>query len=80
MEDIKVGDMVNIKKSFPGGSVKTMLEKENTWPMRVTSVEDCDECDDREAECASCPGYVNGECYGYSQGYSLEVINFDWDE
>ena len=82
---IRIGDTVDLKDSLDMGRRGTRgkqhfknLIKENGFevPFEVTSIKDCGSVNCHREEC---PGYVNGECFGYTEGYILEPVRQEWD-
>ncbi len=83
---IKVNDIVDIKEKFDNtlgipqrnkSDFVHMLRADGImFPMKVKTIERCasNACDHVE-----CPGWLNGECYGYNEGYILTKIQTDWD-
>lgn len=71
---IKVGDLVNahplvIKKYKSLSSLK--------WPFTVVRIEKCNLCD---LNGATCPGRVNGQCFGFTdENFVLFKDNGGWD-
>jgi len=81
----KIGDTVDISKTVDGhldhngkriGWRGILNDQGKNVPFVVTDIKQCDAkqgCNHK-----ICPGYVNGECFGYTEGYVIDKIN-DWD-
>ena len=76
-----VGDYIQLRDTINSNVYESLSKK--GWPKRVDSISKCNNMDElplHGPECAECPGYINGECYGYGEGYAVERIDTDWDK
>ncbi len=79
---IKVGDYIQLKNNSDKWLINQLARDGYKFPMLVKKIFSCSERSSTE-ECKNCPGQINDEsegCFGYSEGFSMEVTPTDWDE
>ena len=71
MKDIEIGDTIKLNKKFlklqTESFQKDLQKKLEIHGTVVRSITPCN------SNCDGCPGNVNGQCWGYSGSYLLEV-------